>query len=130
MIAMTSETSTATRVMVVDDNREAATSLGLLLGAAGFRVRTCFGGAEALAAAEEFRPDACVLDIEMPGLDGYEVARRLRGRAGGPPVLATVTGRGDDAHLDRAVHAGFDLHFTKPADPWDVAEQLGECIRR
>jgi CheY-like chemotaxis protein len=70
-----------------------------------------------------------VLDINMPGMDGYELARRLRASAlDHPPVLATVTAFGDNAHLDRAVEAGFDLHFTKPADAYEVADQLAGCL--
>src|SRR5438552_3729277 len=120
-----------TRVLVVDDNEDAALTLGFLLAAAGYEVRTCFDGSAALAVAERFGPDACVLDINMPGMDGYELARRLRENAAErPPVLVTVTGFGDFAHLDRAADAGFDLHFTKPADPAEVAAQLDECVRR
>jgi CheY-like chemotaxis protein len=120
-----------TRVLVVDDNRDAATTLGFLLTAAGFRVATCFDGPAALAAADRFRPDACVLDINMPGMNGYDLGSRLRAQnPDRPPVLAAVTGYYDDGHLDRAAAAGFDLHFTKPADVAAVAEQLGECVRR
>ena len=118
------------RVLVVDDNQDAATSLGELLAAAGFEVEVSFDGTSALAAAERFAPDACVLDINMPGMDGYELAQRLRARfPEHPPVFATVTAYGDYAHLERAVDAGFDLHFTKPADPREVAEQLGQLVR-
>lgn len=119
------------RVLVVDDNRDAATSLALLLGAAGYRVETSFDGEAALEAAGRFGPDACVQDINMPGMDGYELARRLREMSPGrPPVLATVTAYSDVQHLDRAADAGFDLHFTKPADPVEVIDQLGECVSR
>jgi CheY-like chemotaxis protein len=121
----------AGRVLVVDDNRDAATTLAILLAAAGYEVETCFDGPSALAAAEWFGPDACVLDIKMPGMDGYELARLLREKSPDrPPILATITGYGDTAHLDRAADAGFDLHFTKPADPAQLAEQLHECLRR
>jgi CheY-like chemotaxis protein len=119
------------RVMVVDDNQDAATSLAYLLASAGYEVRVCFGGLEALEEAERFGPDACVLDIGMPGMDGYELARRLQaGSAFKRPVLATVTAFGDDTHLDRAADAGFDLHFQKPADPAELAEQLAACMHR
>jgi CheY-like chemotaxis protein len=129
MTATIETTETPTRVLVVDDNADAATTLGVLLTAAGYQVQTSFNGADALAAAERFAPDACVLDIDMPGMDGYELARRLR--AGGRrPVLATVTALADHDHLTRAADAGFDLHFTKPADPTEVAEQLAETVRR
>jgi two-component system OmpR family response regulator len=119
------------RVLVVDDNCDAATALGRLLSAAGYQVETSFDGESALQAAERFSPDACVIDINLPGMDGYELARRLRNQARGRrPVLATVTGFSDTAHLDRAVEAGFALHFTKPANPAEVIEQLGDCVVR
>ncbi len=119
------------RVLVVDDDRAAAALMGRVLTRAGFEVETSHDGPAALAAAERFGPDACVLDINMPGMDGYELARRLRGRLPGrPPVLAALTGNGGCEHLDRAAAAGFDLHFSKPADPAEVVEQLDDCVRR
>ena len=119
------------RVLVVDDNEDAATTLGVLLESAGYQVQTCFDGQSALAAADRFDPDACVLDINMPGMDGYELARRLREKdPEHPPVLATVTAYEDYSHLTKAADAGFDLHFTKPADPGEVLDQLGDCVRK
>lgn len=121
----------APRVLVVDDNQDAATTLAFLLAAAGYKAEAAFDGPSALRTAEDFRPDACVLDISMPGMDGYELARRLRARfAAAPPVLATVTAHGDHDHLERAAEAGFDLHFTKPADPAELVEQLSETVGR
>ena len=114
-----------TRVLVVDDNRDAAMTLSFLLARYGYEVETRFDGPSALAAAEAFGPDACVLDLKMPGMDGYELARRLRARAAGQsPVLATLTAFRDFDHVERAEQAGFDLYFTKPAEPGDLAEQL------
>src|SRR4051812_889451 len=128
---MTDRVNDLPRVLVVDDNKDAALTLALLLGAAGYQVEATFDGQAALAAAERFAPDACVLDINMPGMDGYELARRLRELAPEhPPVLATVTAYSDTGHLDRAADAGFDLHFTKPADPTEVVEQLDDCVGR
>jgi two-component system, OmpR family, response regulator len=122
---------TKPRVLIVDDNPDAATSLALVLGAAGYSVETFFDAASALEAAQRLGPDACVVDINMPGMDGYELARRLRQLTPErPPVLATVTGFSDYEHLDRAAAAGFDLHFTKPANPADVIEQLSDYVRR
>lgn len=127
---MTVTTSTRYRVLVVDDNRDAATSVSDLFDLAGFEVRTCYDGASAIEAVEEFTPDACVLDITMPGMNGYELARRLRTRfPDQPPVFATLTAHGDYSHLEQAADAGFDLHFTKPAAPQDVIEQLTEALR-
>jgi len=124
------ETGTATRILVVDDNRDAATTLGTLLANAGYEVEACFDGHEALTIAERFNPDACVLDINMPDMDGYELARRIRSQAGPrTPVLATVTAFEDYDHLAKAAEAGFDLHFTKPADPQEVVDQIGEIVR-
>src|SRR5262245_34312453 len=118
-----------TRVLVVDDDQDSATTLARLLNVAGFNAEACFDGWAALVAADRFRPDACVLDIYMPGMDSYELARRFRERSPeGSPVLATSTGYGDDVHLDRAAAAGFDLHFSKPIDVEEMAEQLKQCI--
>jgi len=119
------------RVLVVDDNEDAATTLSTLLTYAGFEVATCFDGESALKVAEDFSPDACLLDINMPGMDGYELARRLREQhPDHAPLLATLTAYEDYRHLTRAVDAGFDLHFTKPADPWEITEQIGEMVRK
>jgi CheY-like chemotaxis protein len=124
-------TEHAPRVLVVDDNKDAAETLGVLLEAAGYEVQTCFDPEAALAAADRFGPDACVLDINMPGMDGYELARKLREKdPEHPPVLATVTAYEDYSHLTRAADAGFDLHFTKPADPAELLDQLGDCVGR
>jgi CheY-like chemotaxis protein len=120
-----------TRVLIVDDNHDAAETLGTLLQTAGYEVQTCFDGSTALTTADEFQPHACILDINMPGMDGYELARRLRERAGArPPILATVTAYDGFAHLEKAADSGFDLHFTKPADPREVADQLSDCLRK
>jgi CheY-like chemotaxis protein len=119
------------RVLVVDDNRDAADSMSDLLARAGFAVETCYDGPAALAAAGRDRPDACLLDINMPGMDGYTLARQLRDLSPGrPPVFATMTAYEDYAHLEKAADAGFDLQFTKPADPAEVARELEDHIRR
>jgi len=128
---MFADQAQAPRVLVVDDNMDAALTLGAILELAGYQVETYFDGASALAAADRFNPDVCVLDINMPGMDGYELADRLRRRdPGHRPVLATVTAYAGYAHLTRAAESGFDLHFTKPADPRDVADQIAECVRK
>jgi two-component system, OmpR family, response regulator len=119
------------RVLVVDDNRDAATTLGILLESAGYEVHTCFDGKSALKEADRFAPDACVLDINMPGMSGYELARRLREKAlDRPPVLVTVTAFDDYNHLTRAAAVGFDLHFTKPANAIEVAEQIADEVKK
>jgi len=119
------------RVLVVDDNQAAAISLGILLTAAGYEVETSFDAQTALVAAERFGPDACILDINMPGMNGYDLARCLKEKhPDRPPLLATVTAYGDEAHLDRAAAAGFDLHFTKPADLDEMIEQINWSLGR
>jgi CheY-like chemotaxis protein len=119
------------RVLVVDDNKDAATTLGTLLEFAGYEVRTCFAGKDALRAADQFDPDACVLDINMPEMDGYELAQRLRAKyPDDPPLLATMTAYDDYTHLERSVDAGFDLHFTKSAQPTELLDQLGDHMRK
>jgi two-component system OmpR family response regulator len=119
------------RVLVVDDNRDSAESMAEILVLSGFEVQTCFDGPTALTVCETFRPDACLLDINMPGMDGYELARLLRERfAKHPPVFATMTAYEDYAHLERAVDAGFDLQFTKPVNSFEVTEQLEGSVRK
>jgi signal transduction histidine kinase/DNA-binding response OmpR family regulator len=107
----------ARKVLVVDDNIDAAESLALLLEAAGHQVRACNDGPSALEMADQFRPDAVLLDIGLPGMDGYEVARRMRGRpATSGALLVALTGYGQEEDQRRAREAGFDHHLIKPAD--------------
>jgi two-component system CheB/CheR fusion protein len=105
------------RVLVVDDNRDAAESLGMLLRLWGHEVRTAHDGRSGLKAALSYRPQVVLLDIGLPGLDGYEVARRLREEFGGAALLVAMTGYGREEDRRRAEEVGFDAHLTKPADP-------------
>ncbi len=103
------------RVLVVDDNEDAANMLGELLEDAGHEVRAAYTGTEALRAAETFRPDIVLLDIGLPDMDGYEVARRLRtGRARGAKIAA-LTGWAQPRDVNRSEAAGIDVHLVKPA---------------
>jgi signal transduction histidine kinase len=105
------------RVLIADDNRDGATSFALLLEFEDCEVRTASDGIEALQIAEEFRPEVVLLDIGMPGLDGYETARRLRERPWGRHIsLYAVTGWGAAEDKRRAQEAGFDRHLTKPVE--------------
>jgi CheY-like chemotaxis protein len=102
-------------VLLVDDNRDAADTCALLLELAGHEVRTAYSGRSALEVAESFQPHVGVLDIGMPDLDGYQVARLMRQSAWGKDaVLVAVTGWGRDDDRKRALTAGFDHHLTKP----------------
>jgi signal transduction histidine kinase len=106
------------RVLVVDDNHDAADSLALLLKMMGHEVRTAYGGAAALAASRSWRPEVVLLDIGLPGLDGYAVGRRLRDeRPGEELLIVALTGYGQDEDRRRSQEAGLDLHFVKPVDP-------------
>jgi CheY-like chemotaxis protein len=104
---------------------DAAESLALVLRAAGHRVWTAHSGPAALQAAPEVRPEAVVLDIGLPGMDGYEVARRLRGEASGP-LLVALTGYGQDEDRRRSREAGFHHHLVKPVDPEELERLLAQ----
>ncbi len=113
------------RILVVDDNADSADSLAELLQFWGHEVRTAHSGAEALDAARDFRPDAVLLDLGMPDMNGYEAARLLRDRAGlnGTAFIA-LTGYGQDAERRRSAEAGFQAHLVKPVDPEELRKLL------
>jgi CheY-like chemotaxis protein len=119
------------RVLVADDNEDSAETLGLLLQALGHEVRTVHDGQRAVEEAETFRPDVALLDIGMPGLDGYEAARLIRAAAWGRTVvLIALTGWGLDDDVRRAHDAGFDRHLLKPVDIAPLQEALAASVRR
>jgi DNA-binding response OmpR family regulator len=105
------------RVLVVDDNRDTAETMAILLKLWGHEAFTARDGWAAVNAVDHFRPDVVLLDIGLPGLDGYEVARQLRQGGGKQPVIICVSGHGraEDRRQSRA--AGCDHHLIKPADP-------------
>jgi PAS domain S-box-containing protein len=106
------------RVLVVDDNVDAAESIGKILKLFGHDVRCEYEGRSALSAAREYEPDVIVLDIGLPGMDGYEVARQLRAMKAGKAVrIVAVTGYGQEEDRRRSRESGFDQHLTKPVDP-------------
>jgi len=105
------------RVLVVDDNVDAAESIAMLLRLEGHDVRSVHGAQDALEAAVVFRPHVVLLDIGLPGMDGYEVARRLRSQSIHSMRLVAVTGYGQQSDRERAREAGFDQHLVKPVDP-------------
>ena len=108
----------ARRVLVVDDNLDAVESLALLLRLQGHEVRTACDGPTALETAAAFRPEVVLLDIGLPQMDGYEVARRLREQVGlKEALLVAVTGYGQEEDRRQSDAAGFDAHLVKPADP-------------
>ena len=125
--ASTAASPDAPLVLVVDDNRDAADSLASVLEALGARVYVAYDGPAALAAAESARPAIVLLDLGMPDMDGFEVARRLRRqRHGSELLLVALTGWGQPQDQRRAQEAGFDQHLVKPAEP----EALQALLRR
>ncbi len=113
------------RVLVVDDNRDGAASLGMMLSLLGHDTRTAHDGLQALELAGAFRPDVILLDIGLPRLNGYEAARRLRAQPWGREVLlVAVTGWGQEEDKRRALEAGFDFHLVKPVEPAALAKLL------
>ncbi len=115
------------RVLVVDDNVDAADSLAVLLRLQGHDVRVAHDGPTALQIVKVHRPELVFLDIGMPGMDGYEVARRLRQEPGLEKVrLAALTGWGQQEDRRRTAEAGFDLHLVKPVEPMVLEELLAE----
>jgi CheY-like chemotaxis protein len=105
------------RILVVDDNVDSASTLGTLLKFLGADVHVAHDGLTALSTLERIRPDVVLLDIGMPGMDGFEVARRIRERDEfNPVILIALTGWGQEGDRRRTQEAGFDHHLVKPAD--------------
>jgi CheY-like chemotaxis protein len=118
-----------TKVLVADDNRDAADTLGLLLEFAGHDVIVAHSGTEALELGRLRRPDVFILDIGMPDISGYDVARAIRTQAWGKSAyLLAITGWGQPEDKDRARDAGFDHHLIKPVDP-DAVEKILKTFR-
>ena len=105
-----------TRVLLVDDNLDAANGLAMLLGLLGHEVQIVNDGPAALAAARTNAPDVALVDIGLPGMDGYAVAKRIRERSGKKVMLVALTGYGSEEDRQRALAAGFDYHLVKPVD--------------
>jgi CheY-like chemotaxis protein len=114
---------TPRRVLVVDDNVDAAESAAMVLRLWSHDVRVAFNGADALALMDEYDPDIVLLDIGLPGITGYELARRIRAQPRFEnTVLVAVTGYGQEGDRLRSQHAGFDHHLTKPMHPSKLQE--------
>jgi CheY-like chemotaxis protein len=110
-------TSGSRRVLVVDDNHDSAESLQILLQLSGHEVRTAHDGLEAVNAAASFLPDVVLLDIGLPGLNGYEAARRIRALPSGRTLkLVALTGWGQERDRQQSTESGFDVHLVKPVD--------------
>jgi CheY-like chemotaxis protein len=118
------------RILLADDNKDAAESLAIILRLEGHEVELAHDGLAAWQAFEKSRPDVALLDIGMPRSSGYEVARRIRGTAqGGSVLLVAITGWAQDSDKLQSRDAGFDHHLTKPIEPEALIELLAQASR-
>jgi PAS domain S-box-containing protein len=117
------------RLLVVDDSKDTVDSLAMLLRLTGHEVATADTGPAGLQAALAGHPDVVLLDLGLPGIDGYEVARRIREQAD-VPMLIAMTGYGQPEDRERSKEAGFDFHLVKPVDPVKLQQLLAECGAR
>lgn len=122
---------TAWKILVVDDNRDAADSLAMLLELNGCETEIAYDGLSAIPVAREFVPDIALLDIGLPGLSGYDLARRLRELPDlSQVILVAVTGWGQEDDRRRTRESGFDRHLVKPVDPGELRQLLTELKPR
>jgi two-component system CheB/CheR fusion protein len=127
---MRERNSSNLRTLVVDDYQDSADSLALLVQVWGHEVVVAYNGPDALGLVRAHQPDVVLLDIAMPGLDGYEVARRLRQMPSmNKALLVAITGYGSDADVRRCKETGIDYHFTKPVDPPELQRVLAKAER-
>jgi PAS domain S-box-containing protein len=115
---------TARRILLIEDNEDAREMLQLVLEREGHTVVAAADGEEGIALAESASPELALIDIGLPRIDGYEVARRIRASAGSRLTLVALTGYGSAVDRTRARHAGFDAHLVKPVDPTKLAEVI------
>jgi len=118
------------RVLIVDDNQDAADSMALLVRLEGAETEVVYSALEGLEKIERRRPDVVLLDIGMPGVDGYEACKRIRARHGNAIVLVAVSGWGQESDKKLAMNAGFDAHLTKPADPETLTRTVARLMRQ
>ena len=125
---MTSNNSTGLRVLIADDNRDSADSFAILLQVKGHEVCVAYAGDEAMVMGARFRPQLVLLDLAMPDIDGYEVARRIRANEWGSSVtLVAVTGLGQANDLRKTRENGFDHHLVKPVEISSLESVLKRC---
>lgn len=118
-------TATALRILIVDDNRDAADMLAMLLQLRGHETHTAYDGVEAIEATTRLQPDLVLLDIGLPRLNGHEAGRRIREQhKRGRPVLVALSGWGRDEDRRRSEEAGFDAHLVKPVDEIALRKML------
>jgi CheY-like chemotaxis protein len=118
------------RILVVDDNQDSSDMLADILGVYGMTAQAAYDGAEALLLSQAFEPDIMFVDLGMPGMDGYEVARTLRARSPERPFLVALTAWDDPESRARVREAGFDLHMAKPASLPLIVRTICDHARR
>lgn len=114
-------------ILVVDDNQDAALTLGMFLQLKGFATHICYGGQEALDAIDPLHPDLVIMDLAMPEMDGYETASLMRARYASLPLVA-LSGYGQEEDRRMAREAGFDAHLVKPVDFNALMDLLDEML--
>ena len=129
-MALTDAPLSTLRVLIVEDNKDGADTLAALLQMYGFEVRVAYTGPDGLRAALEDPPDAVVCDINLPGIDGLTIARRLREQLPEKPLLVAVSAMREEDLVGPAGRAGFDHYFAKPADPAELGSVLAELSGR
>jgi CheY-like chemotaxis protein len=120
---------TPLRVLVVDDNEDGADTLGLLLSTWGYEVRVAYSGLSAIELTRVYLPHALLLDISMPGMDGYEVARRLTAEKPCRLCIIALTAIARPTNMQWAHEAGIDHYLVKPAEEADLLKALDNCAR-
>ena len=127
---LVSTTSKSLRVLVVDDHEDSRTMLRMLLEQTGHEAMEAVDGIDGMQIALSHRPDVAIIDIGLPGIDGYEVARRLRALPkGAQTIMIALTGYGQDEDRQRALQAGFDIHLVKPVEPERLSQALYQATR-
>ncbi len=123
--------SSGKRVLIVDDNVDAAETLAMMLELLGQQTRQAHEGVGAIKAAQEYQPELIFMDIGLPGLSGHEVAAKLRGELGmRDTFIVALSGYGTDEDRRKSMRAGFDSHLVKPLDPSALPEILAQADRR
>ena len=118
-------------ILIVDDNRDATDSMAMLLAMEGYDVRVAYDGPQALDAVRTARPDVILLDLGLPGMDGFQVAQRVRSDPHNSSiVIVAVSGYGQEEHRSRSTQAGCDHHLVKPIEPAVVSELLASLHSR
>ncbi|MCE7065040.1 response regulator [Dyadobacter sp. CY326] len=116
-------------ILVVDDNRDAATTLGMFLKVKGYQTHTRFSGQDALDAVEAHKPDLVILDLAMPDMDGYETATLIREKHGQSLSMIALSGYGQEEDKRRTAEVGFDAHLVKPVDFKSLMDMLDNVLK-